>query len=334
MDSKSALVVTSIASPNEVLRKLAEGCVRNGARFIVIGDVPSPADFSMAGCDFYSIERQAQTEFNVEELLPKRHYSRKNLGYLLAARGGAEIIVETDDDNLPQDEFWRPRVRNQNIPLVTPHSWVNVYRYFTDRLIWPRGLPLDAIHGEVPTLESCESSVLDCPIQQGLANGDPDVDAIYRLLFPAPVTFGRDRRVALGRGCWCPFNSQNTTIWREAFPLLYLPAFCSPRMTDIWRSLVAQRIGWENGWHVLFHEATVFQQRNEHDLLKDLQDEIPGYLNNRRIGEALENLPLKSGSQFLAANLRQCYEELVRLGVLDPRELSLVDSWLRDIEGR
>ncbi|MBV5271274.1 MAG: DUF288 domain-containing protein, partial [Afipia sp.] len=79
---------------------------------------------------------------------------------------------------------------------------------------------------------------------------NPDVDAIYRLTLPLPQSFREEQPVALGRNVWCPFNSQNTTWWKEAAPLLYLPSFCSFRMTDIWRSFVAQRIAWENGWHI------------------------------------------------------------------------------------
>jgi hypothetical protein len=100
-----------------------------------------------------------------------------------------------------------------------------------------------------------------------LADENPDVDAVYRMTSLLPRSFRSDRRVVLGAGVWSPFNSQNTTWWADAFPLMYLPEHCPFRMTDIWRSLVAQRIAWENGWNVLFHEPTVRQQRNEHDLL-------------------------------------------------------------------
>ena len=46
-------------------------------------------------------------------------------------------------------------------------------------------------------------------------------------------------------------------------------------MTDIWRSFVAQRIAWANGWAILFHEPTVWQDRNEHNLMRDFRDESP-----------------------------------------------------------
>lgn len=64
-------------------------------------------------------------------------------------------------------------------------------------------------------------------------------------------------------------------------------------MTDIWRSFVAQRVAWECGWSVLFHGPTVWQERNDHNLMRDFEDEVPGYLNNSAIREALESLSLQ-----------------------------------------
>jgi hypothetical protein len=331
MNEKLSLVVTSIASPNSVLRALAEGCRERNHQFIVVGDVPSPRDFRLEGCDFYGLEGQYETGFLSARLCPTRHYARKNLGYLLAMRAGARLIVETDDDNIPREEFWGERRRRQTVPVVNGEGWVNVYRYFTDANIWPRGLPLDEVRGPVPEFDSLEVREQDCPIQQGLADENPDVDAVYRLVEPLPQSFTRDRTVALGAGAWCPFNSQNTTWWAEAFPLLYLPAYCSFRMTDIWRSFVAQRIAWEQGWGVLFHGPTVRQERNEHNLMRDFKDEVPGYLHNASIREALGRLELKSGASNIPASLRACYAKLVEMTLVDGRELSLLDAWIEDL---
>jgi hypothetical protein len=209
---------------------------------------------------------------------------------------------------------------------------VNVYRFFTDAHIWPRGLPLDQIQSAILAFEDLGQAEVDCPIQQGLSNENPDVDAIYRLTLPLPQSFRTDRRVALGANSWCPFNSQNTTWWRDASPLLYLPAYCSFRMTDIWRSFVAQRIAWANEWNILFHEPTVEQERNEHNLMRDFRDEVPGYLNNSAICEALSQLDIKSGVAHLGQNLRLCYEKLVSMDLVGEQELGLVDAWLDDLE--
>jgi hypothetical protein len=196
--------------------------------------------------------------------------------------------------------------------------------------VWPRGLPLDAIRESVQPLNGIPVRTIDCPIQQGLADDNPDVDALYRLVLPLPLKFAAGRRIALGPGSWCPFNSQNTTWWTDAFPLLYLPAYCSFRMTDIRRSFIAQRIAWENGWHVLFESPTVWQERNDHNLMRDFKDEVPGYLHNRAICERLERLRLKAGIDNLADNLRICYDELIRNDWVGGGEADLLEAWLAD----
>ena len=326
-----SLVVTSIAEPTEILRSLASGSQAKGWSFIMIGDAKSPSGFFLEGCDYYDIRRQVRLGLKFAQAAPLNHYARKNIGYVLAARSGAEVMVETDDDNCPVGGFWSARTRTQRLPVCRQGGWVNAYRYFSESHIWPRGFPLDLIQQAVPAWERLPTEVVDCPIQQGLADANPDVDAIYRLVCSLPQTFRGDRRIALSMGTWCPFNSQNTTWWREAYPLMYLPTYCSFRMTDIWRSFVAQRIAWENGWGVLFHEPTMRQERNEHNLMKDFEDEIVGYLKNKDICEALSSLKLRAGTDHVGENMILCYETLIGMGLLAQGELDLLAYWLSDM---
>jgi len=331
MEERVAVVVTTIAEPNPTLRQLAQGSTKNDYDFIVIGDEASPKTFQLEGCRFYSLEEQRTLGLRFAQLCPTRHYARKNIGYLLGMRSGANVIIETDDDNIPNEQFWNCRYRKQRARAIADGGFVNAYHYFSDQKIWPRGLPLEHLNDSLPDFDDLTTAVVDCPIQQGLADSDPDVDAIYRLTLPLPLNFRNDRRVALKRGSWCPFNSQNTTWWKDAFPLLYLPAYCSFRMTDIWRSFVAQRIAWTNDWSLLFTEPTVLQERNQHDLMRDFRDELPGYLNNKKICKTLDSLELLAGPEHIIQNLRTCYQELVTIGVHDPRELDLLEAWIVDI---
>lgn len=333
MNENSALVITSIAKPdNKVLQAFASLCPQHNIQFIVIGDKPSPADFKLAGCDFFGLDAQRKLGFKFAELVPERHYSRKNIGYLQAIRNGAKMIVETDDDNFPRDEFWRNRSTHHRIPSVDKGDWLNVYKYFSSAQIWPRGYPLEQIHKPVPTFENLEVKEVYCPIQQGLADENPDIDAVFRLTHALPHNFDKKVKVGLGRNTWCPFNSQNTTFYPDAFPLLYLPSYCSFRMTDIWRSFVAQRICWENEWYLMFEEATVWQERNDHNLLKDFEDEIPGYLHNARIAKTLAGLELKKGKENCFENLIRCYQALVDIKVVGPEEIPLVKAWIDDLK--
>ena len=331
MGDKTAIVITTINAPTRAVQEIARDCHRLNAQLVLIGDNKTPLDFHQPGATYLDIDAQLATGFALAKLAHKKHYARKNIGYLIAIRGGADVIIETDDDNIPMDMFWQPRTRMIEAPLVTGRTWSNVYRHFSDALIWPRGLPLPVVRAEEPAYDSLNLVRVDCPIQQGLADGDPDVDAIFRLVLPLPVHFKAGRSVVLDRGTWCPFNSQNTTFFRDAFPLMYLPFNCSWRVTDIWRSLIAQRICFENGWHLSFHSPSVHQLRNDHDLMIDFAEEIPGYLNNASIQQGLEALTLSPGTTAIPANLMHCYRLLVEMKLLPGAELPLVEAWLTDV---
>ncbi len=334
MNPSTSLVITSIAGPDHpVLNDFAVKCKKQNIPFIVIGDKPSPADFHIDGCSFYNLQQQRELNFKIAQLLPERHYSRKNIGYLLAIKNNkAEIILETDDDNYARDGFWENRNRVCKAHSLEQTGWTNIYSYFTKSRIWPRGFALERLQDALPSLDRFPLSDVNCPIQQGLADENPDVDAIYRLILPLPLSFDINVNVALGKKSWCPFNSQNTTWFKEAFPLLYLPSYCSFRMTDIWRSFIAHRIASANDWHLLFHPATVYQERNMHNLMRDFADEISGYTNNYKIVETLENLDLKKGAEHLGANLLACYESLINLSLIDKKEIPLVEAWISDLK--
>jgi hypothetical protein len=327
---KKHLVVTSIASPNPVLRALAKGAIDNQYYFTIIGDTKSPETFKLEGAQFLSILDQKRLDLKTPALLRERSYARKNIGYLLAMQQGAEFIIETDDDNYPRQEFWNVPELHVSGSLIRQKGWCNVYSHFTDTFIWPRGFPLELLGTNSP--HSTEPFTAACPIQQGLADENPDVDAIYRMTRNLPVTFLKANPIILGSDTWCPYNSQNTIHFPPAYLLLYLPTYCSFRMTDIWRSFIAQRILWTNGWNLSFHSATVWQERNAHNLLNDFSDEVPGYLNNAKIVGLLRDLELKSNPESIPDNLWKCYDCLISNKFVDKAEILLVEAWIEDCQ--
>lgn len=327
--NQTFLVITSIASQDHpVLKQYAQESALHEVPFIVIGDTKSPETFDLEGCDFYSVDRQQTQDLELAKILPLKHYARKNIGYLLAMSKGADVIIETDDDNYPFLDFWNDRLREVSAHVIENVGWVNVYEYFTEVHIWPRGFALEKVQSKPPSLSI--KTVITCPIQQGLADENPDVDALYRLTMPLPINFNKSENIALGINSICPFNSQNTTWFKEAFLLLYLPSYCSFRMTDIWRSFIAERIAWTCGWHILFHQSTVRQDRNDHNLMKDFQDEIPGYTNNLQICEELNLLELQQGVEHIPDNMVRCYKKLIECGFIGQEEMELLLAWIQD----
>lgn len=324
-------VVTTIQAPTPAILELHRRLTAVSGRLVVAGDRKGPAAFDLPGCDFLSLAAQQASGFSLAGPLPVGHYARKNIAYLHAIHAGAGCIYETDDDNEPLPS-WAPRS-----PVLdgarecAGGGWINVYRHFSsDPRIWPRGFPLERLGDPVPPVAPGPGG-RRAPVQQGLANLAPDVDAVWRLTQDRPFDFENQPPVWLGPGQWCPFNTQTTWWWPEAYPLLYVPSHCPFRMCDIWKSFVAQRCLWAMGLGVAFHAPEVRQDRNPHDFLKDFQDEVPGYLQNARIAAILAALELDPSPGAVAANLRACYAALVQQGIFPVAELELVDCWIRDL---
>ena len=145
MDSATAIVVTSINAFNAAMRQLRSGAVEAGAQMIVIGDIQSPSDFLIEGSRFLSIRDQIATGFSFAGLCPSRSYARKNVGYLVAAAGGAKIIVRDGRRQFPAAGFFWAAHRSISANVAINEGWLNVYRHFTHSNIWPRGLPLDHV---------------------------------------------------------------------------------------------------------------------------------------------------------------------------------------------
>ena len=169
------IVVTSINQPTQAIRALAK---LDDWKVVVVGDTKSPKDWSLENCVFLSIERQRELGYHLHAHLPTRHYARKNIGYLYAVQHGAEIIYETDDDNLLRSDLstfealFVSNNESKKLPVYDASSGVvNPYAHFGQRSIWPRGYPLSRIADPAPDhfiVQNTRPLIL-----QGLANGDP-----------------------------------------------------------------------------------------------------------------------------------------------------------------
>src|SRR5258705_7967900 len=101
MDQRSLtkyIVITSIFKPTEAITAFA------GLRdhhLVVVGDKKTPAGWQHANCTYLSVDDQASLAASLANVIPFNHYGRKMLGYIYAMRQGADIIIDTDDDNIP-----------------------------------------------------------------------------------------------------------------------------------------------------------------------------------------------------------------------------------------
>lgn len=327
--SNKYIVITSINKLTEGVKQFAE---HEDWQVILVGDKKSPhiEENPHPKVTYLSIETQSKLGFNLFQNLPFNHYSRKNLGYLFAIKNGATLIADTDDDNIPYP-IWGKDIEFEvkNFEMITGHKFLNVYRLFTNKFIWPRGFPLARIKDQRSIITKAHAPNEQVAIWQGLADRDPDVDAIFRLLFDDGTVFDERDPVLLGEGVYCPFNSQNTFWFPIAFPFLYLPVYVTFRFTDILRGYIAQRYLHVSKLRLAFTQATVFQDRNEHNLMKDFKDEIPCYLQTEELVRILDETNFDPDD---CNALSIIYQALFKHQIVTEDELTLVKAWTDDLE--
>jgi hypothetical protein len=338
--NKTACVITTINSPNSGMNQLFEYARDTNNDLIVVADKKTPEKWINHCTEFLSVPNQEASDFTISRLLPWNHYARKNLGYLVSMQKKTEWIYETDDDNIPLSNPFNFGHFNKFIDSVMNETgkWVNIYTEFNpinlpneEKLtIWPRGLPLEEIYKKNQKIEIEAPHLL---LWQGLANGDPDVDAIFRLIHPdkTEIKFEPNKNIVLNNKNWSPFNSQ-TTWWNKAlFPLMYLPATCTFRVTDILRSYITLRILRELKTSIGFTSPVVYQNRNEHNLIKDFESETQLYILGNKYIDRLESLKFVE-NQTIGEMLFKCYEVAESIGLTSKKEYDILSGWLSDLK--
>lgn len=321
------IVITSIFAPTDAILKFSK---RHDYHLIVVGDKRTPENWRCNNVDYISVSQQEDSGFELAKVLPYNHYCRKMLGYLKAIQDGADFIVDMDDDNIPKAEWEFPDFERPYECIAGDMGFVNVYQLYTNQRIWTRGLPLRLITAQFGLEKKLLAKTCKVGVWQGLADEDPDVDAIYRLTIDTPCYFDGREPVVLSKGTISPFNSQNTMIRKELFALMYLPAHVTFRFTDILRGLVAQPIMWLFDYQLGFTNATVTQKRNPHDYMKDFMSEIPMYEHCEEIIEVVSNSMSKSDS--IETNLYNAYEALLKKNIVCKEEMNTLDGWLKDVD--
>ena len=327
---KIALVITSINRPNEVIKKYYSLSKKNNVNFIIIGDKKTPQYPSKY--NYHSLRSQMKFRLTLNKSLPINSYSRKNIGYLVAMQNSSKIIIETDDDNLPKSTFFHNLELQKKLNLLSGPKWINMFKIFQKKnkdSIWPRGFPLDEIN-KIHKIKVIKK-LITSPIQQRLCDGNPDVDAIFRLTKKNKFHIFEKKNYALSNKSICPFNSQNTVWHEQCFPLMYLPSYCTMRATDIWRGFIALRVLKNYNWNLSFLSSTVIQNRNVHDLIDDFNLEYPVYKDTKILNDILYNVKLSDKKNNMLINFFKCYEKLVKEKILEKKELELVYKWSNDI---
>jgi Reversibly glycosylated polypeptide len=297
MTGPSVAVVCTTIGDGSFLKHYAQALEGADARMFVIPDRKTPAALYDAvraaereGMRITCPDPITQAQFTLSLGAPDGFFPwdtdhRRNVGYLMAYESGADIVISIDDDNLPIPGLrynWlgahEHALTAGSMPAVS--SDTGFYNPCEDLGIkngpvWPRGYPYGKRGEAVTTHELVPCKIA---INAGLWIGDPDVDAITRIaLHPQSVlpTTGPGPAM-LAADTWAPVNSQNTAVRRDVIPAYYF--FRSGRFGDIYQGYLAQACAKAMGHSVRFGTPAVRHERNDHDLLRDLQLELPDIL--------------------------------------------------------
>jgi hypothetical protein len=281
---KKVIVTTTINRPTEAI----EGF--DGLKdwdLIVVGDKKTPKDYRLSSGIYISPEEQERYDKELSELIGWNTHARRNFGHLWAKDMGADVIAMVDDDNIPLNGW------GQNL-FVGRETEVHHYPTELDAFdpigatnypqLWHRGFPLQLIHKR--DYSRVEKKILRADIQADLWNGDPDVDAICRMIYSPDCEFDPDA-LPMASNRPSPFDSQNTFISKEVLPAYFFLPHVTPygRMGDIWIAYHVVSLGFQ----VVYGKPSVYQKRNVHDLTVDMIDEFIGYEKNLEMVRSINN---------------------------------------------
>ena len=358
-------VLTTIWEPSEAVRrqvKLHNWCL------VIVSDTKTPVQYRTGWVEgegnnkviFLTTENQKNMNSPFVKTIPWNHFGRKNIGYLYAIEHGASVIWDFDDDNMLK--FWIPGAAPAGAPsldavvnmvvdedasdidTVEPrgHDWptFNPYPALGAPALpsWPRGLPLVDIKKPQcsnTTIKGTKHPTTSFAVLQSLADVQPDVDAIFRVTMstPRPFAFKRTdetRPIMVPAGVLTPYNAQATLHFKPAFWALLLPITVHGRVSDIWRSYIAQRLFWDCDLQLGFiARPLVVHDRTEHNDLGDLDAERDLYMKSEHLVKFLGSW--KGTKATLAERIEELWVALYEHQYIELKDVELLRYWLQSL---
>lgn len=324
---KISLITTTINYP-ELLVEYAKDIKKfnkekkNEIIFIIAGDKKTP-NKTISLCT--TIEKKYEIKTLYLSVLEQNKYlknykylkkylkwnsvQRRNVAILKALELKSDYIITIDDDNYLYDKNFiynhiNALEKKNGRVIVSKEKWFNVCLLLKERkkqIFYHRGFPVSKrkVNSNYKIINKKGLKVV---VNAGLWIGDPDVDAVTRLSNPVESTdYKFKTSLILDLNLWSPFNSQNTAFSSEIAPCYFLSSDVG-RMDDIYASYITLRILKHFNYYVSYGRPLVKQNRNDHNIWRDLDLERIHHENLENFLFILDKTKLSKGSNtiFLA----------------------------------
>ena len=339
MTMKTVLITTTIHLP-EVLARYRH--MDSDVLFIVAGDKKTPHNDvrsflnKLGNAVYYSDIDQEKLGYLSSKVIGWNKIMRRNIALLEAIKLRPDVIISIDDDNLPLgSNYFKDFVNIFNVPYtgimaIDKERWFNV-GCLLNSPVFHRGFPYNQRSRDK---NPCMRPVIDkqIGIASGLWFGDPDIDAMDRIVNSPTVLYTSDilqTGIIIDNSHFAPVNSQNTAYVYELAPLMMVLIGVG-RYDDIWASYIAERVMMETDYHIHYGRPFVWQQRNPQNLWKNLGDELFGMEYTPMFCNDLLSAELGSGN--IIEKLYRLYEHLSHLEYIPREVIDLGRAWCKDME--
>ena len=281
---KKFIISTTINPPTEAIKKFDN---LKDWNLIVSGDLKTPPNYKLKNGIYISPKDQEKISKKLSNLIGWNCIQRRNFAMIMAYKQGADIIATIDDDNIPFANWGKNLLIEKKIKAkkyITKEDAFDPISVTNYKHLWHRGFPLQILKNKNKRKDS-KNINSNFDVQADFWNGDPDIDAICRMEH-APECKFQTSVFPFTSNKMSPFNSQNTYLKRKVMEHYFLFPHIG-RMDDIWASYYVEA----KGFKVLYNKPSVYQQRNVHDLTKDMKKEYIGYENNLNLIKELKKNP-------------------------------------------
>lgn len=288
---KKIIVTTTINKPSLAVLKFA--AMRDWG-MIIVGDKKTPHE------DYRSLSKKFQDKVvylspkdqelkypEISNFLGWNTVQRRNIGFIEAYNSGAEIFATVDDDNEPYDNWGENLYIGKETEVDFYHTKnvcfdpVSVTNY---PHLWHRGFPSEDLQTRRQNTFAGKKKITPL-VQSDFEDGDPDIDAMCRITNARPIVKW-DVSTPFACNKFAPFNSQNTFLHRKCmkfYSMINMSCKSGYRMDDIWGAYLLQYFMKEFMPFVVFTPPSVYQDRNDHNFVLDLEQEIMGYHKTKKL---------------------------------------------------